>query len=234
MNFNFSTTRLIKILAYLNIAFILMHLILFYLHHNFELTDFLYEIVRRFNMDREASIPTWYAQMILATLSLAFAYVTFFKFKAQDKFKNHWLAISLIALYMSIDEGSELHELATNPTQDLLDISSGPFFFAWIIPAMIVVLLISLIFLRFFLHLPKRTQFFIFSGAAVFIIGAVGVEMISGAYWQAQDFQYDMIYRSLNALEEGLENFGTIIAIYGILDYIKLSNINNLNIKIDS
>lgn len=234
MNLQFSTKSITKFLVALNIIFIILHLVLFFIHHNFEISDLAYDIVRRFNMDREASIPTWYAQMILAALSASFAWVTIFKFKAKDKFRFHWLGISFIALYMSIDEGSELHELATNPVQDLFQISSGIFFFAWIVPAMIVVLLVAIIFFRFFLHLPSRTRNLIALSALIFIAGAVGVEMISGAYWQAQDFQYDMVYRSLNAAEEGLENFGTILAIYATLDYIVSNSLNNINLKLKS
>jgi energy-coupling factor transporter transmembrane protein EcfT len=110
------------------------------------------------------------------------------------------------------------------PFQEMLGIDSGLFFFAWIIPMTIIIFILGTIFVRFFLSLPRKVKMLLFLSAFIFLLGAIGIEMISGAYWQANNFVYNMNYRILNAIEEGLENFGSIIAIYALIVYTKGNN----------
>ena len=210
--------KIIKSLVIINIALIVLHLFFCYININLEPSLLLYEIGERFNMDNEISIPTWLAQTLLFIIALLFT-LTYL-----DEKRKEWLFLSLIFFFISIDEGAELHELMIRPFQEMLGIDSGLLFFAWIIPMTIIIFILGTIFMRFFLSLPRKVKMLLFLSAFIFLLGAIGIEMISGAYWQANNFIYDMNYRILNALEEGLENFGSIIAIYALIIYIKDNN----------
>ncbi len=204
-----------------NIVLILLHLVLQYFQLNTEATQYFMDMTRRFNMDEEVSVSTWYEQTLFLVIAQAFAYIAYLAYKKRQPFKRHWAFLAGLCLYLSMDEGSELHELLIAPVQQVLGISEGLLFFAWIIPVSIALFILAATFATFFFHLPKRTQALFLVGVLVFIAGAIGVETISGSYWESQNFVIDYNYRILNAFEEGLEIFGLTIAFYGLLDYIK-------------
>ncbi len=52
---------------------------------------------------------------------------------------------------------SELHDLATGPTRRLLGISSGPLYFAWVIPMTLLLVLFVVAYARFLMTLPRTT-----------------------------------------------------------------------------
>lgn len=219
MNLQISSRRVLLFLLGVNFFLMLLHIVFHTLDLTLELSPLMKEVVRRFNMDREASVPTWFAQMILFTVALLAGWIGLSKFKLREVFATSWFALCALFVYLSIDEGAEIHELATDPMQNLLEVDSGLLFFSWVVPAMIAVVFVSLVFLRFFLHLPRDTRKLLILAFFCFVGGAVGIEMISGAYWQAQEFQFNFSYRILNMLEEGFENTGTIIAIYALMRY---------------
>lgn len=214
------SSRLLVMLLALNVFIIILHLLV----HALELTgapNISAELVTMFSMDSEASLPTWVAQTLLLTIAVLLGAIGYQKIMKQDRFRWHWVALSGIFTYLSIDEATAIHELSIRPLQELLSIHSGLLFFAWVIPAAILIAILIAVFYRFFFALPKTTQKTLALAAIIFVLGAIGVEMISGAYWQAHDFQYNMVYRLLNALEEGLENTGSIIAIYALFQYLQ-------------
>lgn len=183
--------------------------------HWFELNSTINEsIVKLFSMDIEYSIPSIFASLLL--LSIAVLCV---KIWANKKTKPswHWLGLALVFFYVALDEFFALHENLIEPTQNALGIEGGFLFFAWFIPVLAILSVLVIVFAKFFFKLPKTTKNLLIMAAVLFISGAVGVEMISGAYWEAHDFQNDMTYRLLNALEEGLENTGSITAIFALL-----------------
>lgn len=206
-------------LLVINAVLIALHLILHWANLNLELTNFMQQLVERFNMDAEASVPTWFASTLLLINAGLLGYIGLRQKKG--KFYKHWIALSAIFLYLSIDEASQIHELAIEPMQALLGIESGFLFFAWFIPAVIIIGILGVIFFKFFTRLPKQTKTLLIIALVLYLAGAVGMEMISGAYWEMNDFVYDMNYRIFNVIEEGLENTGLIIAVYALLKYSK-------------
>lgn len=210
--------RIAKTLLLINIGLIFLHIFFCYININFDVNFLISEIGEKFNMDNEESIPTWFAQTLLLAIALLFAFIY------KNEKRKEWIFLSLIFVFLSIDGGAGIHELTMRPMQEILNIDSGIFFFAWVIPAIILIFILIAIFIKFFNSLPQQTKKLLFLGFFIFILGAMGVEMISGAYWQANNFTYDMNYRILNSIEEGLENFGSIIAIYSLVLYIKDNN----------
>ena len=128
------------------------------------------------------------------------------------------LAKSVIFLFMSVDEMLELHERLIEPLRGALE-TSGAFYYAWVIPYGMAVGVIGAIYLKFLLHLPRRTAIgFIVSGA-VFVTGAIGFEMLSGVIFE-QNGSKDAYYVFVQTIEEMLEMVGIAMFIYAITDYI--------------
>lgn len=210
-----SARKALLVLVGANILLIVLHLLAHSVAAGSD-SPLVHQIASRFNMDEEISIPTWFSQSLLLSTALLFAYVALITKQVKGRFIKTWWFLAGLFLFASVDEGSSLHELATEPTQELLGITDGLFFFAWVIPGVVVLLLLCASLLRFFLHLPRESQI-IFASATLCLFGAVGVEMISGAHQQATGFAGDFLYRVMNVFEEGLENSASILTIYGLL-----------------
>lgn len=181
-----------------------------------------------FNLNAEVSIPTWFSQTIL----LAVAVIAFLIGRSTDehkKYKKHWMGIAGIFLYMSVDEGASIHELATGPMQHLLDVQSGFLYYSWVVLFGGIALVIGLLYLRFLWHLPVRTRWLAILAAVIFVAGALGMEMIE-ARLVARVGETSLAYTLLSGVEEFLEMSGVILAIYNLLDYYH-SHI--ISIKID-
>lgn len=220
-----SSKRILKILFALNFTFLAVHLLTYF----FVKTDsnLIYQTISRLNIDNEVSIPTWFAQSLLLICSSLFFYTGLIAKNINGQFKKTWFFLAGLFLFASIDEGSSLHELLTEPFQEILSINSGLFFFAWVIPGIIIFSLLCISLIKFFTHLPRNTKI-IFGLAATSLFLAICTEMISGMYWQASGIYESPIYPILNVLEEGFENTSFILTIYGLLNFISKRKIEDL------
>ncbi len=173
----------------------------------------------RFNLDNEIGMGAWFTQMLLFSAG-ALAFVN-----AQVEHKKHshltfgWFFSGLVLIYLSLDEGTAIHEMTAGPIRDFFDITSGPLIFAWIIPALVIVVCVGIALAKFAFKLPAKIRLILILAAVVYLGGAAGFEVLSGTYWSENNFVFDETYRAYNALEEGFEMTGVIIAIFGILSY---------------
>ncbi|MBP6208021.1 MAG: hypothetical protein KA473_01210 [Anaerolineales bacterium] len=183
--------------------------------------ELIFNLLRRdFYVDQEANIPTYFNTMILFIPSVLFAAIAFWKNSVRDKFKLHWVALSIIFLYLSLDEAAALHEQFIKPVRAYLNIDGGWFYFAWIIPGMIMVGVFALSFLRFFLNLENKYKILFLFSLVIYVGGIIGGEMLSGYFAQStglDNFKYSLF----TSLEESLEYFGCSLLIYSLLSYLK-------------
>ena len=177
-------------------------------------------LMRAFYVDLEANVPTYFNTIILFIPSLLLGLIAAWKYAIKDKFKFQWIGLSLVFLYLSMDEAAVLHERLIKPVRAMLNIYEGWFYFAWIIPGMIAVALFGLAYITFFLHLNTKFKLLFFASLAIYIGGIIGGELVSGHFAQAtglDNFRYAMF----TSLEESLEYFGCSLLIYSLLTYIK-------------
>ena len=93
-------------------------------------------IVNMFDLDSEKNIPTWYASTSLFFCSILLIVIGFVKKQINDQFYYQWILLSVIFLFLSLDENVQLHEQSITPLRSLFN-SSGIFYFAWVIPALL-------------------------------------------------------------------------------------------------
>ena len=181
------------------------------------------DVFRLLDLDVEANLPTWYSCMSLALCSGLLLAIHRTKSKQRDPYSLHWLGLALGLALMSIDELASIHEACMWPLQSALG-TSGPLFFAWVIPGFMIVLVVGLLYLRFLLALPPRTRNIFILAALVFLSGALGMEMIGSSLYHdlvIAGKEESVPYALETIVEETLEMTGVLIFLYGILDYIK-------------
>lgn len=176
-------------------------------------------LLRRFDLGFEPSLSSWYSSNALLFSSLLLALITVAKWKAGDRFRTHWLVLAIGFLCMSLDEGVRFHEMVNTALVMLNLKGSGLFFFPWGTLACLIVAVVGVSYIPFLLHLDPRTRALFVCAGAIYVAGAVGVDVIGAAV--VKTYSVRSIYHTLTTCaEEGLEMAGIVVFIHGLLMYI--------------
>ena len=190
------------------------------------------EIISLIWLSAEKSIPTVYATAQLLLCSCLLAVIAKKKRFDNNRYRLHWTFLSLIFLYLAVDEGAAIHEVSDKVVRKLLD-TQGFWHHAWTIPAIILFSLFALAYSKFTLALPRDIRLLFIFAAATFVFGAVGMELVSGKIFFEQDYSSNTpIYALVATIEEIFELMGIAIFIYALLRYLeRYINFNSLLIK---
>lgn len=180
--------------------------------------DFVYGLVPLLNFDTEKNIPTLFSSMMLVACS-ALLYFISADNKKNDSPALPWLGLSLIFLFLSIDEISGFHEKLIDPVTAFLGGVPSFLHFSWIIPYSAALIVFIAAYAKFLLGLPRNTMLFFVLSGVTFVAGAVGFEMLGGI--QAANVGRDnLLFCVFYTCEEFLEMLGIAIFIYTLLTYI--------------
>jgi len=216
------------ILIYLVVVLVLLNLIGLFLHYILGL-DFVHGFVIMFNLDKENNIPTYFSSLLLLIASSNLYAISKAMKKHDDIYTNHWLYLSIVFLFLSIDETASFHELLILPLRSVFNISSGIFYFSWVIVGFAVVIILATIYFPFFLKLPKSIKVSFAFAAGLYIGGALGLELLGGFY-SSNYGENNLIYSLITTIEETLEMIGIVIFINSLIKFLVL---NKLNILLD-
>ena len=171
-----------------------------------------------FQVSSEGTLPTCYSMITLAICSILLALIALAAIHMRCPFRVHWGILSIIFVIMALDEGLEFHDELETLLPSALE-TTGPFFFSWVIPASVLVALIGLFYSRFLLSLPSRSRHLFILAAAVYIGGALGMEMVGANNY----YQYGaaLTYGIIATIEEVFEMSGIVIFIYALLDHLE-------------
>jgi hypothetical protein len=173
---------------------------------------------RTFSVDQEANIPTWFTGGIALYLAMTAGMIASVVKSQGKKMAWAWRGISIMAIYIALDEVAGFHELAIDPIRANWDV--GPWLYqSWVIPAMALVVLIGIIYIRFLWKLPIYTKVYLCLGALTYVTGAIGVESIGGFVLTTQGLS-DW-YVQLSHIEEFMEMMGLIIILYSVVEYAR-------------
>jgi hypothetical protein len=171
-------------------------------------------LVYIFSLGAEHNVPTLYSTVTLLFTAALLAAVAVHS----RRDRAYWCVLALTFVFLAADEAFEIHEKLIVPLRSRFD-TGGILFYAWVIPYGIATLLFSLVYLRFLLRLPRHTSVLFAVAGAVFISGAVGMEMISGLL-RDQAGVDAVAYVLAQTAEETLEMSGVVLFIYAVADYL--------------
>ena len=175
-------------------------------------------LFRLFNLSEEGNVPTWFAATTLFVSALLFAVTWRVVRAAGERYARHWGFLALVFLFIAIDEAASIHELLILPVRALLE-TERALYFAWVIPYGIAAVVFALAYVRFLLAIPRRTALLLFASGALFVSGALGMEMISPwVYDWTGEVSLPMFVMLL--FEESLEMLGVAILIYALLGHL--------------
>lgn len=189
--------------------------------HSDDIIDAIFEI---FDVGDESSIPT-----LFSVVNLLIASVLSFVIYFTEKGKKNWLVIgwlvlSIVLLFLSIDEGAEIHERAGTRFLEFtaLDI---PLIndHKWLLAGGLLTLVVAPLFIPFLLQLDGRTRLLLVLSGAIFLGGALGLEFVGA--WMMHEHGYvksDLVYHVRRVLEEAFEMYGIALLNCTLLGYLSL------------
>jgi hypothetical protein len=201
---------LIVVLLCLNILGLISR---FYFDH-----DYVYRLVPLFNLNTERSIPTFYSAVALLSSSGLLFFITFIHKNNGCNYLG-WLGLSIIFMFLSVDEITSIHESLGPILRGSFSVS-GFLYFAWVIPYGLALIIFFVTYLKFLLRLPKNIMMLFVVSGGVFILGAIGVESFGGRHYELYG-NANITYALLYTLEEFLEMLGIALFIYTLLTYIE-------------
>ncbi|MDO5495806.1 MAG: hypothetical protein Q4G64_08840, partial [bacterium] len=170
--------------------------------HTFDLVWWLFDVGREYN------IATWFNSLLwvmlagLAALGMALTHRRW-----------SWGVLALVATVASIDEFAELHERLDVFGIRIAERLGIDLWFTWVLAAIPIVIVIVLALLPLALALPVGQLVLLVAGGAIFLLGALGLETLSGMDLRAAEGLQGDTYVWITAFEELFELVGISVAI---------------------
>jgi hypothetical protein len=212
--------KLLRVVIILVVASILGRLALAYLP-DFPGAGFL-QI--EFYLDEEGNFPSLYSALALAIASLLLFTIGKLEENTQIRYHRSWKILSGIFLYLSLDELLSLHEYLNALRRLGLN---GIFFYAWVIPAGLIIAALCPIFYGFLMDLNPKVRNRIFLSGSIFITGAIGFEMLGSGIDERLGepaIFTNLSYQVFMTIEETLEMLGILMFIHTLLSYLNQSH----------
>lgn len=191
--------------------------------------SFVRAVASFLHVDEEKNVPTAFAVLLLLFATCLLATIAAVEHRSGGRWAWHWSLLAAGFALMAIDEAWSFHERLIAPGRRLLGGGElGIFFYAWVLFAIGLLALLVPVFLRFVLDLPRATRNRFILAGALFVGGAIGTELIAGAFNEARGLHEDrygyglrhLQYSLLATVEEGLEFAGSLVFIHALMLHI--------------
>lgn len=179
----------------------------------------LWGLVRLFDFDEEKNLPTFFSTALAIIATGLLLVISLIRRQMRRSWKL-WASLSALFLLVAMDEFIGVHEQISAPVRNLLD-AKGLLYFAWVIPYAFLVMLLAGIYGRFVFEMPPHIRNGILLSATLFLMGALGFEMLSGMLFEYSDFTKTMLYGGVATMKESCEMAGMILFIHTLMRHIE-------------
>ena len=175
-----------------------------------------------FDVNTEGNVPSWFAAslwMVAALLCVVCAV-------AAVRSRRSWVLLAALCLLLSLDEGAGLHEQVLGRIGNAVVGSDrvALLHFSWVVPGAVVVLVIVGVSARLIFSLPAEQRRAVITAGAIFVVGALVMESISGAAltWYGDG----AAYVAATSAEEGLEMLAVILFVSALVSLLRLQRVD--------
>ncbi|MGB8326173.1 MAG: hypothetical protein WCE48_01200 [Steroidobacteraceae bacterium] len=175
-------------------------------------------LVDFFDLDLEGNIPSLYSAVTTLACSGWLALIARVNWNRSGGQRYHWLGLSVIFVYLGIDEGVAIHEKLSNFMEQYMA-AKGFLYFLWVVPYGIATAVLGLVYFKFWWGLPKLTRARFMVAGLLFVGGAVGLDMVGG-YLAERYGTHSVLYTLEYSIEELLEMLGILLFNYALLTYL--------------
>lgn len=179
----------------------------------------LFGLIPLFDFNAEQNIPTLFSTLLLIVSSLSF-FLLWYVQRDEEKKSWIWLMFTVIFIFLACDEFCEIHENLSEPFHLLFD-TKGLLYYAWVIPYGLAAIFILIFAFPLWLKMPNRIKVYSALAAFLFLMGAVGMEMLGGQRFEMLGDQLDLGCGILATIEETMEMAGLVLLIYSLFRLIE-------------
>lgn len=170
-----------------------------------------------FALDREHSLPTWLSSLLLFAGSLSAFGAALLSRLTGAPGTGGWIALAVASAIMSAEEIVGIHE-QTVPLMHALADFTGLLFWSWVVWAIPLVAVVGLALVPFLRRVRRPTAVRLLVAGAVYVSGAIGMEMIGGLAVSTPDL--GIAHAVPFCAEEGLEMLGAVLFLRAVLMHI--------------
>lgn len=167
-----------------------------------------------FNSDIEMSVPTWFSLLLFVAAAGVMGLLALAP--AERRYRRNWQFLAVVFLALSIDEIVAYHEYWTGDLRESTGLG-GIFFATWVVVGIPLVVLFVISQVRFLAALPRVTAVRMVVAGAVFVTGALGLEMFGAWYAERYGGVANFRYYVIAAVEEVCEMVGLVLFLRAVL-----------------
>ncbi len=194
--------KLVRILSMIAGFLLFMHVTLYLTH--FLITEVGWYFLQLFDVNEEHNLPTWFSGFNLGIATLFLWLISREKKRLQDPQGGRWNVLFAGFFYLFVDEIAGLHETVNSIIEP-----------SWAWGGLVIVIILGIYFIPFLRSLPRQTLIQFVVAGAVFVGGAVIMELIG------EPIDGDSLAYALSTwTEEGMEMFGVILFTRAQLNYL--------------
>lgn len=181
----------------------------------------LADVLRLFKLSDENTIPAYFSALMLLACAAVLGLIARATRRRGGPFVRHWAALALIFAYLSIDEAVAIHEMLNEPLRQSLH-AGGFLHYPWVLAGAAGVLAVGAAYWRFLLHLSPHVRRQVVIAAAVFVGGALGMEMVSAKFASSLGTG-TLPYGLASLAEEFMEMTGVALFFRALLHHLAAS-----------
>ncbi|WP_409332708.1 hypothetical protein [Trujillonella humicola] len=178
------------------------------------------QLLRLLDTDGEGNIPAWFSSALLLSIAAVSAGISSAAEPALSGGRWHWRVLAAIFAYLSMDELAQIHEETIPAVAELVP-QEGVLTFGWVVIAAPLVLVFVLAYLPFLLRLPRRTALLLVAAGALYVGGALGMELVSGWIYSEGDGFASPAYVWATTVEELGEMAGATLCLATLLAVLR-------------
>lgn len=176
--------------------------------------EYAFGLIPLFNFDAEESLPTLYAAVLHLSCAAVTAAIGAGKRRAGERFGRHWMALGVIFCFLALDEMLMIHEKFSQ--LEAVIPAEGVLRYPWVVVYGPAALILGLLFIPFILALPRAVAGRFVLAGAIFVGGAVGMEMLGGVLLDSGE---GWGYALAATVEELCEMVGLIVFLHAAMGY---------------
>ncbi|WP_417309622.1 hypothetical protein [Devosia sp.] len=213
------TAQTVRMILGATLALVVLIVIAGYVRETF--VAFSYEMSRDYGyklwrLNGERTVAAWLSSMLMAGTGAAMLIVSLAERRRAIGTWPWWVALGLVFLAMSVDELIVLHETFT-AMREQAALLGGFGTFSWVAGGIVFVAVVAIASVPFLLKLPRRTAGRLIVAGAVFVGGALGVEMVSAYIYS--NISTGTLYDFTTLVEETLEFAGVWLGLRAVLEH---------------
>lgn len=210
--------RVVRMVFAVVIVLALLNVLSLALTHGFDRPEAGRDLL---DLNREGSFGTWVNGMLAVATAVVTLLCGVQDTRDGGRWRRHWQILAAAFLYVSIDELLAIHERVSAAVQVGLG-TSGALYFAWVIPAVLCVAVLALYQVRFLAALDRNTRRRLLVAATVFLLGAVGLELVESYVFVPGQEQQSLLFDGLSAVEEVMELSAFTLTLWALLRHLLL------------